>query len=124
MTRQEAFDKAVRGLASQGFKRAMAVGEDGVASCAHQIGDLRCAFGWVMPDDFLARLREDGEMSSCAAAIFDSYGSSAPGYDIWLFISQLQRAHDNGATPQAMWHNLESLAIRNGLRLPLELAPQ
>lgn len=48
MTRQEMFDRAFRGLASQGWRRA--VNEHGACQYLTEDG-RRCAWGWVDPDD-------------------------------------------------------------------------
>lgn len=83
-SRQEMFNRAVRGLASQGFERCY-----GEGICQYQSGAKRCAWGWV--DTTLGPsvrgtvndLRSDG--MGLAALI---------PYDDVQFARELQQAHD------------------------------
>lgn len=131
MTNQEMFDKAVAGLASQGFKRCTRFNkEDSLTHtpsswphvgnpCMYQQGDRHCAWGWVdtsLTDEpgGVRALHERGvglakELSMCQLN----------------FASDLQNAHDSSVehTRLSMQENLRHLAENHGLTLPAVLVP-
>lgn len=113
---QAAFDKAVRGLASQNFERC--VNAEGV--CMYKHGERRCAFGWLMEnpsEDF------HGDASDYASNYFEA--SMILGTVSRWFSLALQKAHDNAYLniprkgmedrPLHMVRNLYELAETYGL---------
>lgn len=113
MTRQEMFDAAYIGLASQGFIRSMSN-----QGCAYR-GDegRRCAIGWIMPDEAYSPDLEGLSPMNCE---IEKALDLASG-DI-CFADELQEAHDGdaheGDTPEAMKERLESFAIKYNLTVP------
>lgn len=117
MTKQEAFDRAVAGLASQGFQRATSAG----GSCLYMAGARRCALGWLMPKNLLKRLDRLNELGTPACQIYAKFGQDVPGYTIKDFVAALQLAHDEGITPHTMRHKLINLANLYNLVVPTVL---
>jgi|SRR6185369_6047086 len=118
--RQEAFNRAVAGLAKQDFAQARIESDqrDGTA-CAYQTPDgKRCAYGHLMSDEFLEILRANGRLSAASSDILAEY-SRAPGRGLGTeFIARLQEAHDYGATPTLMKTSLKDFANKYGLEIP------
>lgn len=109
LTKQEMFDRAYRGLASQGWRKCF--DERG---CIYQHADgRRCAWGWVDmslgPDDLGAvetiALDHDGIASTLGA---DGLG----------FAIALQSAHDTADSPEALLASMNRLAASYGLSIP------
>lgn len=125
MDRQEVFDTAVRGLASQGFQRSMLELE---GRCAYRGEDgRRCALGWCMTGAE-ALTWEGASAYGLPFSIIDRLGGNRS------FLSDLQYAHDRGAgpgessqrgalvTPEAMRRALRLVGERYGLTIPEELS--
>ncbi len=116
MTKQEMFDKAVKGLASQDFERCR-TGTNSGCAYANEDGTKHCAWGWVdtqlASDDgrFFSRLRREGV--GIAATL---------GEEEAKFAGLLQNAHDHSTTPSAMKWELRSLAKEHHLTIPEELS--
>ncbi len=91
-TRQEMFDRAVRGLASQSWRQAVVTMPNNVTRCAYRVvetGD-RCAWGWVDPDGPPAH--HVGAVSDLRRA---GIGIAAKlDSDMLSFASRLQECHD------------------------------
>ena len=128
MTMQEAFDKAVLGLASQGFKRSVAA--DGISCSYNGVDGRHCAIGWLTTgipmDNFNSKGIEDlvvrdGPCPEVAELI---------GHLSRRFLDDLQRAHDtaydftdagnNGNflridDPETMKRQLMGVAVDHGL---------
>lgn len=110
-TRQEMFDTAYRGLASQGFRQSQAKAK---VFCAYRSPDgLKCAAGWLIADDRYDPALEG--MTADNSHIVDVIG--ADGDDI-EFLIDLQTAHDDGDYPGLMRENLEGVADVYGLTVP------
>jgi len=122
MNAQEAFDTAVRGLASQGFRRSVA--SDG-ESCMYNGPDGRhCALGWLIVDVEI----DKGDNSAPSGSIMINYPEVRKKFeginDPMLFVRTLQTCHDSayikqlGASvdkPSAMVENLRAFASRDNL---------
>lgn len=121
-TRQEIFNVAYRGLASQGFRRST-----NDMGCAYRgDGGRRCAIGWCISDaeynrdfegtspafgdpknkDFFYHRRADIRK---AARISDSDAT---------FARELQARHDEGTSPASLQSMLESFAKLHDLTIP------
>ena len=118
MTRQEMFDKAVRGLRSQGFERCVAADDnmpEGVTErCVYADGNGRhCAWGWI--DTEIA----PGMRGSIYGFQLDSIGVAA-GLDAddldWA--ERLQGVHDNAGSPTNMEQALREFAALWFLTFP------
>lgn len=115
MTNQEAFNKAVRGLAAQGFQRAMQC----AYTCAYRDGEgRRCAVGHLLSDEELA-VEGNSQPVYELQTPFEE-GGSLNGLDS-MVLENLQGAHDTSTTPIDMKSRLVEFAIRYELELPREL---
>lgn len=113
---QEMFDRAYRGLHSQGFRRCVS----GSGQCLYAAPSSdgagpetwHCAWGWVDP----TVLGRRGSVTDLAHDLIGLAGRlDPPGL---RFAIGLQRAHDSGYTPDGMRRNLEWVAERHFLVLP------
>ena len=116
MTLQEAFDKAARGLKSQGFNRSVTSGN----WCQYNGPDDRhCAVGWLIADvDLPAHMngKNIGDLMDRHTDVSDRLkGISRP------FLRDLQSCHDNAwrnnngeivDDPAVMRKSLEMFALR------------
>lgn len=113
--RQEIFDAAYKGLASQGFVRSLAE-----VGCAYRGAEgRRCAIGFLIPDEKYSPELEGltpEDIVVCRAADICE--------DDWMFAKDLQEAHDgpNGDieddTPEEMKARLLSFAKLHNLTIP------
>lgn len=97
-TAQEVFNTVVRGLASQGWQRSE-VDENGDGStCVYRSPTgLRCAAGWLIPDDeYQSRWDEE------AISWFSLERSGLVPSEHVMLITNLQQAHDSADSPEAM----------------------
>ena len=110
MTEQEAFDKVVRGLASQGFRRSFDDNPTitGVGSCVYNGPEGRhCAAGWLLEGIPL----DAGENKTYIqvlihrADVRERLQGLSPD-----FLDRLQCAHDAGKTPSDMVDRLRAFA--------------
>jgi hypothetical protein len=134
MTHQEMFDRAVRGLASQGFERCR-IGAGGVNYVYRKVREdgfvMHCAWGWVdtegagaaesafAGDVYWLRLRGIG----LAAELSDDDVEVNNG-DLPLdgFAIELQKAHDRGTSPNLMVSQLQRVSENFGLTWPADVA--
>ncbi len=112
ISKQEMFNRAVRGLRSQGFERCQVNGE----SVYGDDKGCHCAWGWVDPKAsekpeyaryFINGLMADG---IGLAASLDLNGVT--------FATHLQWCHDDSKTPATMERRLKQLGDREGLVWP------
>jgi hypothetical protein len=123
MTNQEAFNKAVEGLASQGFKKSQVEKADpeGGVACAYTSkveGKVRhCAAGWLLPEWVLQEIERNPRLNTVG---WQSLEREAPtGLRVNPdFIKELQYAHDVSYGPVNMIILLMDVAHKNGLTLP------
>lgn len=108
------FDKAVAGLAAQGFEQS----KDAYGGCAYRGEDGRkCAMGHCITDDQYLRINE-GEAASKVIRDLGWYNAVRGG-----FADQLQYCHDEADhgsldVPTAMKQALRALGERFGLTIP------
>lgn len=108
LTKQEMFDRAYRGLASQGWKRAFNTG-----GCRYATGDgRRCAWGWV---DLDLGERDYGDVDRLHRHQIGL--ASSLDHDDVVFANQLQTAHD-GSTDAGLQDSMHDLARRYHLTIP------
>lgn len=114
-TEHELFLKSVKGLASQGFERAMR-SINGLSKCDYLSDtNTRCAAGWLVDDEAALRsLNNTGSWSWVATS-----GRATKHHT--TFIERLQQCHDNSYTPAVMKEALRSLASVKGWPIPEEL---
>lgn len=113
MDRQEMFDRAVKGLASQGWERSLGAG----GKCSYRgVDGRRCAVGWLLDDEDV-----DGFAQVPYGGLPSHVRSKLGGDTHYCFVGHLQNAHDYGKTPIDMRCNLRNLAEWYGLALPAEL---
>lgn len=106
---QEAFDRAVAGLAGQDFRRSMKELPNGLTSCRY-FGDegRHCAYYFVNPEaEFV-----EGFAAS------DQPHNREKSMGIRLFYDRLQSVHDFNKTPEMMKAGLLALARNYGLEIP------
>lgn len=101
MTNQEMFQKAVRGLASQGWEQSV-IKEKGeneyvqFLRCAYSDGEGRhCAWGWIDTD-------LKAEDSSSIYGLWQNKIGVAGKLDNITFAEELQRTHDRNTNPDEM----------------------
>lgn len=110
LTKQEMFNRAYIGLASQGFKQCI----DALGSCLYDDGlGHHCAWGWV--DTSLGPLQRGGVDGLCSARI--GVAQSLRGSDI-DFARELQHCHDCSRYPASMKSRLLVLANKWWLTVP------
>ena len=124
--KQELFNKAVAGLASQGFEAS--VDTDGTCQYRGPNGK-RCAVGWLISDASYSPEMEgktpEKSGYKAAAAMFEALFPSAAER---TFLTNLQACHDrafnsaaNEAVAVAMVKNLDAFARLHDLVIPPEL---
>lgn len=120
LTNQEMFDRAVRGLASQGWRGAIKVGSYDKPICAYLTNDgRRCAWGWV--DTSLASETQD--VSSLHYDVCYSLAKDLD-YDGLVFAKAMQRTHDDvaladtGEEAESMKNAFAKLSKEFGLTWP------
>lgn len=113
MTRQEMFEKAVRGLASQGWTRCMTPDNVG---CSYSNGSKHCAWGWV-----------DTGLGDQLGTVNSLRNREVPGLHMQLdkgqlkFAEILQDAHDGGFNPQGMLDSFISIHHQFNLNWPADV---
>lgn len=108
------FDKAVAGLAEQGFQRSIA--QDGL--CKYRGPDgMRCAIGYLIPDD---KYVPDMEFSSIARnnLVIHAIGVDLSDDSMLPWLTGLQRCHDHGHSTDSMCARLVLFARENALKIP------
>lgn len=112
-TRQEIFNVAYRGLASQGFRQSL--GEYG---CAYRgDNDSRCAIGWCIPD---ANYKEKFDRSNFGLTVLHGDVQAAANIS-WTeeqFGRALQHVHDDHDEPKDLKAALEEFARKRELTIP------
>lgn len=112
LTRQEMFDRAVRGLRSQGYRQC----RSDVGGCAYtsEDGTEHCAWGWVdtslerHTNIYVSRLAEEN------VGVARQLQSDA---DI-AWARALQECHDLASTPERMENKLRDFAACYSLTWP------
>lgn len=106
---QEAFNKAVAGLAGQKFLQSRIDCGNGAYSCQYSGEDGRhCAYYFVNPEaEFVEGTTASGQSHNAGKS-----------WSLCNFYDQLQRAHDMGDTPERMMFNLRVLACDYNLEIP------
>ena len=114
--RQDAFTRAYLGLASQGFERSLS---NVTLACRYRgPNGLKCAIGWLMPDDkYDANMEGRSAHSHPVVSAVWPEDSNAAAYDM-NFLHGLQRCHDGAYTPEHMKQSLASLAKLYNLTVP------
>lgn len=122
MNRQQAFNKAYRGLANQGFVRSTK--SDGVQCMYRGIRGRKCAIGQLIPngqyrpefENFTGRELDSLEAPELFHRLADDLGID--------FLAALQIAHDGSGpeyqdrTPDEMRDRLETFACAYDLEIP------
>lgn len=118
---QKAFNKAYRGLASQGFERSTAPTDGNHDQCLYRgPGGRKCAAGWLIPD---RKYKPEMEASGIVTYVLDEGLYDFDGLD-GRFLLTLQRAHDNGLSPRSMKQRLAEFATEFGLTVPRLRSPE
>lgn len=113
MTKQEIFNTVVRGLAKQNWEQSI----DHTGECQYRgPNNLRCAAGWLIPDDeydisFEGKEASTPEVSQCLANL---------GYsdEQIRFIGDLQASHDVSCNGDKMRRAFKYFASNRGLLWP------
>lgn len=115
MTKQEAFNKAVRGLAKQGFRQSITPGGVCRFRMATKSGVRKCAIGHLVPD---AKLFSKLRSSNSHIYEDNELICKAIGLRFNDFVWDLQIAHDCARSSGHMKDALRNLAADYGLKLP------
>lgn len=128
LTKQEMFDRAVRGLASQGFEQCTFLpGSNGYmnSSCAYSYTRddgfiMHCAWGWVDPEGTVSLLAgvRTLRVNKCGLAAHLSEEDTDPQG----FAARLQRAHDRSFGRDDMVNKLSSVACDFQLTWPADVS--
>jgi hypothetical protein len=104
--KQDFFNRAVAGLASQGFERAISDG-----NCAYRGENGRkCAIGHLMPDGLYEPRFENKRA--------EPFGAVGIGSVDFQWACELQRTHDLGTDPEHMREHLRYFAVDHELEIP------
>lgn len=107
MTKQELFDKAVKGLKEQGFIQSMRGKQ-----CAYRgYAGRKCLIGHLITDEEYHPAME----TKNAFFICERYPRLAHLKPHSYFLKSLQEVHDNHPTPDAMVHGLRIFAADHNL---------
>lgn len=115
LTTQEIYERAVRGLDGQGWKKSV----DEVGSCMYRgINGLKCAVGHIIDDD-IAKEWDNGEEFSGVSGLSDSTLADAglPPASRPL-LGAMQIAHDRSHGPEDMYQKMHVLAERFDVTWP------
>lgn len=130
--KQDFFNRAVAGLASQGFKRSL--GDLGL--CVYrgegECEGLKCALGWLIPDEKYDYNKMEGGRNFPAVLpavgldwyVFEEGFGKVPQGDeaeAMRFFADLQECHDDGAYPASMRSRLNEFGVTYGLAIPAVL---
>ena len=117
MNRQDIFEKAVKGLASQDFEQSRA----GPTACLYRGPEgRRCAIGWCIPDGHYFKNMEGKSVSSDAVLPVFGLVAAKDREDV-IFLERLQEIHDNALSQAVMVKRLIAFGERNGLNPVKEL---
>lgn len=127
MTRQEMFNRAVRGLASQGWRQSgyKVYPYDGarhrVTKCAYTANYndsiCHCAWGWVDPDIPFSH-------NYVALGVLHCEGIGVAGslsLEDLEWASRLQACHDSQVCPENMRASFQEFALQCGLTWPADV---
>lgn len=122
MTIQEVFDKAVRGLRDQGWRKASVGGDWISGACKYRTSSgLRCAIGHVIPDEKYSPKLEGRSAYDVAHHIGLVIEDMPSGF----FLNRLQECHDQALNRLDMHRRFRAFAARYGLEFPADcLAPE
>ena len=116
--KQAAFNRSVKGLASQGFRRSTG-NYNGASGCAYRGRDgRRCALGWLIPDKRYDRALENQVPDYCDELLVAVLGKKTRSTKTISFLRYLQEAHDFSESPNDMKMNLRNFAEEHKLKLP------
>ncbi len=121
MSIQEAFDRMVRGLAAQGWRRSRTT-EDGTACLYRGPEGWKCAVGQLI-DDETARAWDSraGNFSSGISKVFAAGLCDFPDPSLLAFISTAQDKHDLHKYPLDMRAAFLDLGVRHALTWPADV---
>lgn len=116
--RQQIFNTAYRGLASQGFIQSAA---PKTGTCLYRGPEgRRCALGWCIPDENYRQELEGLTIDDYPSILEDALGfPDLPENDI-QFLVDLQTYHDQSTDPDKMKLRLADLANTYGLEVPTD----
>lgn len=124
MNKQEIFDTAVKGLASQGFKRSRTLSPvTETTNCSYRgnYGE-KCAIGWCIPDDVYTPDMDDSNSNTAVEYQFKILEYLNANYDEEVeFLTKLQNAHDYSSSPFNMKQRLREFAGLYKLIIPEEI---
>lgn len=115
LTKQDMFDRAVRGLRAQGWRRSF---NPEVSRCSYKAPDgKRCAWGHVDPslDDVSGTVYDLRKLQIGLAAGLDD--------PALRFATLLQQCHDGAICPEYMEERFRQVAKEHALTWPEEEAP-
>lgn len=116
-TRQEIFDIAYRGLASQGFEKSVD-GAGWYPLCRYRgYNGRRCAIGWCIPDE-----KYNGDIEGTAADGDQVRRAAGIRKRDIKFAKDLQGIHDDSRYPFELKKALAEFALERRLTIP-EVSP-
>ncbi len=113
---QRFFNRAVEGLAAQGWTQSISEGPWAV--CKYRgPGGKKCALGHLIPDDaYVPEMDHGTQYARVLPAIGVPYSLLGGPAQHWF--EMLQASHDMGSTPEVMRRALRNFALNNRLDLP------
>lgn len=118
MTNQEMFDKAVRGLRSQGFTQCTLLNENGMNRCMYADNNGKhCAWGWVDEATWHPDVNKPAVIFSDLRRLGVGLAARLPEAQ-HSFARDLQSAHDGNNKSHGMEAALRELAVRYHLTFP------
>jgi hypothetical protein len=120
ISEQSIFNRVVKGLASQGFKRSQL---SSTGSCQLRYQDRKCAIGWLIPDSKYRKSMEAyASVDETRPNLYcKQVGLSKKYAPFIIMLANLQHAHDDSETPAKMKKALCQLAKDYSLKLPKAL---
>lgn len=122
ITKEQAYLKAVEGLASQGFIRSV----DRNGYCMYRKNrqkdcKIKCAIGWLIPDERYSKKFEGNSFTfinwDCEIKKEIKQSMEVEGLEnSWAY--SLQGCHDKGKTPDEMKAKLRQFGKKRGYKIP------
>ncbi len=125
MNKQQMFNRAVNGLASQRWKKCEANNGNGNHCVYRKItrtgNEMRCSYGWNLNKRLLDKLEKhekENKEGVPSGDVIDDWNGPVPTDGDRTFVRELQEAHDESCSANEMRQNFKDLAEKYGLKLP------
>ncbi len=113
--KQEMFNAAFIGLASQGFERSV----DDTGQCLYRgPNKKKCAIGWCLTDEEVESIDIYDDAHDVVWEFWTGDRSGDEFYSFNMFAHELQEVHDTSEIPDVMEEKLISFATTRHLNVP------